>query len=523
MPNPSHNSSSVIVKTEPDEYQNYVHPHETVESTDLSHQTDAAQEANEANDWYYGTEELLDALPKAWTRSLLYVLIAFTVIVLPWTMLSKVDETGSARGRIEPRGATQKLDSPTSGSVTVVRVKEGDTVKENQILLELDSDVLRTELKQVLTKLDGLQNRRENLEILKNQLTLSLRTQQQQNQAQQLAKMSQVEQAQQNLNALKAVYNLQKEEKLAKVNQSKQLLESSKAAYKLAEVRLRASQEKVPRYQKAYEDGVMAQDRFKEVEQAAKENYEHLVQARSEISQAQSSLEEQQSSYQKSLQQAQSEIQQAELRLQEEQRSYQSLIHTGELAELKAQEQLKELQTQINSLQSEIAQTGSQITSYKIQLRQRVLRSPINGVIFELPITKSGSVIQAGQRVAQIAPQNAAFVLKAQMPSQQSGFLKVGMPVKIKFDAYPFQDYGVVHGKVSQISPDSKIVETNQGKTETFELEITLDQPYIQNGNKRIALTPGQTATAEVIVRQRRVIDFILDPFKKLQAGGLEL
>lgn len=109
------------------------------------------------------------------------------------------------------------------------------------------------------------------------------------------------------------------------------------------------------------------------------------------------------------------------------------------------------------------------------------------------------------------------------MPSQESGFLRVGMPVKLKFDAYPFQDYGVVAGHLRWISPDSKVVETAQGNVETFELEIALDQLYIQTQNKRVALTPGQTATAEVIVRQRRIIDFILDPFKKLQEGGLEL
>jgi HlyD family secretion protein len=519
MPYPSQNPSSALAKPEPDEETGYIPPQEVAESTELENQT----AADEAQDWFFGTEELLDALPKAWTRSLLYVLVAFAGIILPWTMLSKVDETGSARGRIEPKGATQKLDSPVGGGVTVVRVKEGETVRAGQLLLELDSDVLRTELQQVMTKLDGLQNRRESLEVLKNQLTLGVSTQQQQNQAQQLAKQSQVEQARQNLDALKAVYNLNKEEKLAKVNQMQQALESSKAAYKLASVRLQASQEKVPRYQQAYEDGVMSQDRFKDVQQSAKEEYERLVQAGSDISQAQESLKEQQSTYEKTIHQAKSEIQQAELRLQEEQRSYQSLIHTGQLAQLKAEEQLKELQTQINSLRSEMAQTNSQATSLKIQLQQRVVRSPINGVIFELPITKPGAVVQPGQRVAQIAPKNAGLILKASMPNQQSGFLKVGMPVKVKFDAYPFQEYGIVPGKVNRISPDSKVTQTPQGNIESFELEIALARQYIHNGDKRIPLTPGQTATAEVIVRERRVIDFILDPFKKLQKGGLDL
>lgn len=109
------------------------------------------------------------------------------------------------------------------------------------------------------------------------------------------------------------------------------------------------------------------------------------------------------------------------------------------------------------------------------------------------------------------------------MPSQESGFLRLGMPVKLKFDAYPFQDYGIVSGRVRWISPDSQVEETPQGKVEIFELEVVLDGAYIQTQNKRVALTAGQTATAEVIVRQRRLIDFVLDPFKKLQKGGVEL
>jgi hemolysin D len=132
-------------------------------------------------------------------------------------------------------------------------------------------------------------------------------------------------------------------------------------------------------------------------------------------------------------------------------------------------------------------------------------------------------VLQSGQTIAEIAPQGSPLVFRAKLPSPESGFLRVGQPVKLKFDAYPFQDYGVVQGYVRWISPDSKVEETAQGKLEIFELEVTLEQTYIQTQNKRVALTPGQTATAEVIVRQRRLIDFILDPFKKLQKGGIQL
>ena len=66
----------------------------------------------------------------------------------------------------------------------------------------------------------------------------------------------------------------------------------------------------------------------------------------------------------------------------------------------------------------------------------------------------------------------------------------------------------------------SDLVDAGNGKIEAFEVDVMLDQGYVQSQGKRIPLNLGQTATAEVIVRQRRSIDLVLDPFKKLQQGG---
>ncbi|MEH2414193.1 HlyD family efflux transporter periplasmic adaptor subunit [Nostoc sp.] len=512
MPNP--NRSSPLPK---DERQSYTQQEEFLEFND---QTEAE---NESQDLHYGTEGLLNALPQIWTRGLLYVLIAFAALFLPWATLSRVDETGSARGRIEPKGATQKLDSQTGGSVKAVRVKEGDTVKADQVLVELDSDLLQTELQQIQSKLEGLQNRQSQLELLKNQLLMSNSLLEQQNKSQELEKMAQVNQVQQNLDAKLSSYNLQKLEKQALVKQAEQQIDTSRDDQQSAKTRLSIDSRQVQRFSKLVEDGAVSAtqiDQLKKEEQESKQAYHRAI---SDIKQAQLRLAEQLNSYQVTIKTLESDIKQAKLRLQEEQSSYKSAMQAGQLAVMKNQEQLKDLQTQITAVQSEVAQTKSQITSTRLQIQQRVVRSPINGVIFELPTTKPGAVVQPGQRIAQIAPKNADFILRANMPNQDSGFLKLGMPVKVKFDAYPFQEYGIVQGKVTWISPDSKVIQTPQGNIENYELEITLEQQYVENGNKRIPLGAGQTANAEVIIRQRRVIDFVLDPFKKLQKGGLEM
>ncbi|MDZ8090994.1 MAG: HlyD family efflux transporter periplasmic adaptor subunit [Nostoc sp. DedQUE05] len=424
-------------------------------------------------DWSSLTKELIDTLPRIWTRGLLYWLVVFAAIVLPWAMLSKVDETGSARGRLEPQGRTVRLDAPVTGKVTAIKVKEGQTVLSGQTLLELESELTRTELQQTQAKLEGQQNRVNQLQLLKNQLEMSLRTQQLQNQA-------------------------QESEQLAQLDQIHQKFNSSKQVYALEFGRLKLAKNEVQRYQYLLQKGAISKSKLEEIEGAMFER-------------------------QRLLEQAQSDIQQANTEIAKQQSTNQRIRRTGELTVLDSHKQLKELQAQVVDLQSEISQTKKQIHSLQFQLQQQTLRAPIAGTIFQLSINNAGTVVQPGQMVTQIAPNGVPLIFRAQMPSQESGFLRVGMPVKLKFDAYPFQDYGVIEGKLHWISPDSKVVETAQGNIENFELEIAVPQTYIQSGNKRIALTPGQTATAEVIVRQRRIVDFVLDPFKKLQKGGLKL
>ena len=475
------------------------------------------------DDWSDVTKELVDSLPQVWTRGLLYFLVIFISIILPWAMLSKVDETGTARGRFEPKGKTIRLDSFVSGTVEKISVKEGDTVKKGQSLLVLESELVKAELRQIQDRLEGQLNRLSQLKSSQNQLVVSLTTQQQQNQAQQLEKQTQIDQARQNLIAMRNTYNLQKEEKLAQVNQARQTVEHSQTASKLIESSLASAKREAKRYQQLFKKGVIPEIQVVEKQDNAKESQRLYEQSKSDIQQAKLRLTEQQSSYQRIVKQGNADIEQAQLQLKQQERGYESLNRSGKLALLKIEEQQKASETEITSLSSEIAQTKRQIESLEIQLAQRELKAPVNGTVFVLPIQKAGSVVQPGTMVAEIAPEGFPFIIRAQMATTESGSLRQGLPVKLKFDAYPFQDYGIVEGKLVKISPTTVEVDTVNGKVAAYDLEIALNKHCIKSGNKCIPLRPGDTATAEVIVRQRRIIDFLLDPFKQLQNGGFKL
>ncbi|MGI0499648.1 HlyD family efflux transporter periplasmic adaptor subunit [Limnospira platensis] len=552
------------------------------ESSFLTDQNLPASDLNPSADWSFATKELLDALPQRWTRGLLYFLIVFVAIALPWGMLSQVDETGSARGRLEPQGGTikQKLNlaytsavlNSQTAKVEMLNIEEGDIVKAGDILMELDSLPIRERIIQLQLQQQSKENRLNTLEQQKNQLETELLTQERQNQSQQLEKLSQVEQARRNLQSLKTTYNLQEQEKLtqvhqaeqnlaalrrilnlqreenlAQIRQAKRQLQDSKTAYTLAEMRWQKAIREVERYQNLSDDGVVTEVRVIEQEDIKEERQRIWEQSQADIEQARLRLEEQESSYERIIHQADADIEQAELRLAEQRRSYervihqaqadiqqaelrlaeqesssQTILHSGELAVSKIKEQLKTLDGQIINLQSEIAQGDKDIESLNFELEKRVVRAQEGGTIFSLPISGVGDVVQQGGMIVEIAPQDANILLKAEMATTQSGSLQKGMAVKMKFDAYPFQDYGVVDGSLIKISPTTKMQETSQGRVAIYELEIELNKTCIPSGKDCIQLRPGDTATAEVVVRQRRVIDFILDPFKKLQKGGLE-
>ena len=452
----NHNQSQLVVESKP--------PKELVKAN-------RPQPAN--SDWSSMTKELIDTLPRVWTRGLLYFLMVFVGIVLPWAMLSKVDETGSARGKLEPQGKVFAVDAPVAGTVDEVLVSEGQLVSFQQPLLSLESEPIESELEQVLAKLEGQQQELAQLNLLRNQLVLTINTQKQQNTAEQLEKQTQLDKAQQDI-------------------------QHKRVARHLAKKSLDEAKKEVQRYKKAKEQGIVSEIQVVEKEDSVRER-ERL------------------------LEQASFDSEQAQLSLTEQSKSYQSLIHSGEIAVFKNSEQLKEIEKQIVVLNSNIKENQSQIDNLEYQLEQRIAKAPVSGSIFQLPPQKTGSMLEPGAMVAEIAPKQSDLILKAQMIPTESGSIDPGMPVKLKFDAYPFQDFGIVSGELIKISPTTKAVDTSEGKVESYELEIKLKRNYIQAKNRRVALRPGQTATAEVVVRQRRLIDFVLDPFKKLNQDGLEL
>jgi hemolysin D len=536
------------------------------------------------NDWSNSAKELIDMMPLPWTRGLLYLLLVFLAITIPWACFYQMDEIGIARGRLESKGYTLKREADIEGSVAVLKVyvKKGDLVKAGQTIVELDARNVREQISQNQLKLNGQQQQLDRLLAIESQVGLGTNAQKQQNQAQLLEKQSQVAQAQQSLTTLESnahnqiaeklaqlnqskqtladrqsSSNLQQAEKLTQVRQSEQAVVDSQTNYLLAQNRFKDAHSERLRYQKLYQTGAISEVKAKEVGSVALEKNQLFTQAFASLQQSKLRAKEQQENYQKLLQQTQADIAQARLRLKEQQEGYQgviaksqadiaqaklriteqqrgstSLAKGGNIAVLKTEQQHQEIQSQIATLKSEIARDRAQGRSLLVQLKKYTIQADIDGTIFELPIPREGAVVQPKQLLAEIAPATGDLVFKGEIPANQSESLRSSLDktqsanaiqkdVKLKFDEFPFESYDIVPGKLAWIAPNSKINQAATGATvASYDIEVKLGKSCIKHENSCLPFKSGQPATAEIVIRNRRVIDFILDPFRKLNNGS---
>ncbi|CAA2139156.1 HlyD family type I secretion periplasmic adaptor subunit [Hyphomicrobium sp. ghe19] len=175
---------------------------------------------------------------------------------------------------------------------------------------------------------------------------------------------------------------------------------------------------------------------------------------------------------------------------------------------------------------------------------QTRLTAPIDGMVQQLSVTTVGQVVSSGQSLMTIVPDDAPIEIEAMILNRDIGFVKVGQPVTIKIDAFPFTRYGTLDGTVTTISHDGVDQKTaanlsdaasltrpqgaptsaNAATAETlaFPARITISQETIDVDGEKVRLRPGMSVSAEVKTGQRRAIDYVLSPLREIQSASLQ-
>lgn len=142
------------------------------------------------------------------------------------------------------------------------------------------------------------------------------------------------------------------------------------------------------------------------------------------------------------------------------------------------------------------------------------IRSPISGVITYVSSTQPGEKVKSEVPLVSIAPADAEKIVSLNIPDKDRGLLKTGQAVRLKFNAFPYYRYGFVNGTLEYVSPD--VMPSKDGKS-FYKGRVGLKQDYLTADDQKVYLRYGMTASAEIVVQKRRLIDLALDPFRSLK------
>jgi hemolysin D len=139
------------------------------------------------------------------------------------------------------------------------------------------------------------------------------------------------------------------------------------------------------------------------------------------------------------------------------------------------------------------------------------IKSPTKGYVENLRTYTVRGVIAAGEALMNIIPLGTPIKLEANLHSRDIGFVKFGQKVAIKFDAFPYTQYGTLQGKVCKISNDSFSAD-NINYFYKIDICLEKDNLHIKGLSHKVKL--GFTAQIDICTDRRKIIDFFLSPIK---------
>lgn len=209
------------------------------------------------------------------------------------------------------------------------------------------------------------------------------------------------------------------------------------------------------------------------------------------------------------LKQALAEVQQTEMALNRER----------EQLTARAKALPVETQRSISGLRSQRSQLQQQITRHESEQRV-VLKSPITGKLASLQVQK-GSAVLPNELLATVLPENLTMVAEVYVPSSAIGFIKPGQRVRLMYDAFPVQQFGIFGGKVQRVSDfilmPSELPQTFSLREATFKVQIAIENDSILLESGSAPMRPGMLLAAEIILESRSLLDWLLEPIRLRQ------
>jgi len=170
------------------------------------------------------------------------------------------------------------------------------------------------------------------------------------------------------------------------------------------------------------------------------------------------------------------------------------------------------LRNQARELEANLRTTDMRVKLAENQMSLTSVVMPVGGLVAELKVSAAGELLTAGQMVATIVPDGVPLVVEAAVPNSDIGFVRTGVDGRVKVDAYPFQQFGTLPGRVRTVLP-------GLGRDNNFTVRLDLLQSKIAAKDGDLPLFPGLAVEVDLLTVRQRLINLILESAGRTRAG----
>lgn len=428
--------------------------------------------------------------PSPGGRAILWAIMVLFVIALVWASLGHINIVAVASGQVVPVGQVKTVQSMVLGRVADIHVKEGAAVAKDAPLITLDGTVTEADLARLQIQYDT-----KRIQLARWQAYVAYLQRAQSGEAGDMAHVDMVlsddlarhpQSGFERQLLLAEVANFQSAQTQlgyqiqAKINEQKSAMD---IAEKLSQT-LPLVSEKMNAVESLYQRNLASRSNYLDLKR------EHIDQAGS-----------------RSAAQHQVAQMKAEIELLKNQRSlmFAQAIRDG----MNQQEQLNEA---ILGLKNELVEAQE-------NNRQRHLLAPVDGVVQELSVTTLGGVVEPARPLMKIVPANGDLYVEAWVLNQDVGFVQKDMPVQIKVNTFNFTRYGMLHGKVANVSADA-VSDPEQGLR--YRVKVALESAVLPSTEGEYRIAPGMAVTAEIKTGERTIMEYFLSRFETVVSESLD-
>lgn len=444
--------------------------------------------------------EIVETPPSPIGTAIGTTVIALFCIALAWAAFGTVDIVATAPGKIIPTGRTKVIQPFETGVVRAIHVRDGQSVKAGDLLIELDPTISGAELGHLRSDLASA-----NLEVARLRAELS-------GNADPLDAFNPPEGAPPTLVEMNCEFLIsQTAEQRAKLAAIDGQLSQKEAERSTTAATIAKIEATIP----------LLQQRADIRKYLADKEYGSKLQYLTELQDLVGA--------------------QQELLVQK------SHIHEAELAVTALSEtRLQTIAEYRRARFDELAKAEPKAAGFAqdvIKAEQRTkllaLTAPVDGVVQQLAMHTVGGVVTPAQALLAVVPLDSHLEIEAMVSNRDIGFVHAGQAAEVKVDTFSFTRYGLLHGEVINVSQDAITRDKPQDKsndntpgTETTSSEpkgqemnyaarVSLDRTQMQVEDKLVNLTPGMAVTVEIKTGSRTVLSYLLSPLLRYKQESL--